>query len=148
MTTKSDVYSFGVVLLELLTGKKAMDNMRPKREQSLVAWARPLLRDLSMINRVIDPRLEGQFPCKAARRVAALAHKCLSHGASQRPKMGEVVKLLECLQDSDIAITGPIVYVVADETDTNEDDGDDRGKQSSCFFLHSKFAGRTEAYEH
>ncbi|RRT42578.1 hypothetical protein B296_00036965 [Ensete ventricosum] len=40
LTVKSDVYSFGVVLLELITGRKAIDNTRPVGEQYLVAWVR------------------------------------------------------------------------------------------------------------
>jgi len=38
LTLKSDVYSFGVVLLEIVTGRKAIDNARPAGEQNLVAW--------------------------------------------------------------------------------------------------------------
>lgn len=38
LTAKSDVYSFGVVLLELITGRRAIDNTRPTREQNLVTW--------------------------------------------------------------------------------------------------------------
>jgi serine/threonine protein kinase len=37
-TCKSDVYSFGVVLLELITGHRAVDNLRAAGEQNLVAW--------------------------------------------------------------------------------------------------------------
>jgi serine/threonine-protein kinase PBS1 len=37
LTTKSDVYSFGVVLLELITGRRAIDNSR-QRQSNLVAW--------------------------------------------------------------------------------------------------------------
>ncbi|RWW58184.1 hypothetical protein BHE74_00034981, partial [Ensete ventricosum] len=40
LTVKSDVYSFGVVFLELITGRKAIDNARPTGEQNLVAWVR------------------------------------------------------------------------------------------------------------
>ncbi|KAL7246113.1 hypothetical protein ACSBR2_001279 [Camellia fascicularis] len=32
LTEKSDVYSFGVVLVELLTGKKILDNLNPKKQ--------------------------------------------------------------------------------------------------------------------
>jgi serine/threonine protein kinase len=35
---KSDVYSFGVVLLELITGRKAIDGTRTHAEQNLVSW--------------------------------------------------------------------------------------------------------------
>ena len=38
LTLKSDVYSFGVVLLELITGRKAIDNDRTPGEHNLVAW--------------------------------------------------------------------------------------------------------------
>ncbi|KAL0382638.1 UNVERIFIED_CONTAM: Serine/threonine-protein kinase PBL27 [Sesamum calycinum] len=38
LTLKSDVYSFGVVLLEIITGRKAIDNSRAAGEHNLVAW--------------------------------------------------------------------------------------------------------------
>lgn len=38
LTLKSDVYSFGVVFLELITGRKAIDNTRAHGEHNLVAW--------------------------------------------------------------------------------------------------------------
>lgn len=38
LTLKSDVYSFGVVLLEIITGRRAIDNTRVAGEQNLVAW--------------------------------------------------------------------------------------------------------------
>lgn len=39
-TLKSDVYSFGVVLLELITGRRAIDTTRPNEEQNLVSWVK------------------------------------------------------------------------------------------------------------
>ncbi|KAL6504179.1 putative serine/threonine-protein kinase pbl21 [Orobanche gracilis] len=38
LTLKSDIYSFGVVLLELITGRKAIDFNRKPGEQNLVVW--------------------------------------------------------------------------------------------------------------
>lgn len=113
LTTMSDVYSFGVVLLELLTGKRSIDSKRPNRDQSLVEWVRPMLRDPRKLqHRVMDPRLEEQYPVKAAQKVAMLAFKCLSHHPKPRPTMREVVKTLESLQDYEDSFVEPFVYVV------------------------------------
>ena len=38
LTCKSDVYSFGVILLELITGRRAVDTTKPNDEQNLVSW--------------------------------------------------------------------------------------------------------------
>lgn len=38
LTTKSDVYSFGVVFLEIITGRRVIDNSLPSEEQNLVVW--------------------------------------------------------------------------------------------------------------
>jgi len=38
ITEKIDVYAFGVVLLELLSGKKPIDNGNGKGQESLVMW--------------------------------------------------------------------------------------------------------------
>ncbi|XP_022729691.1 probable serine/threonine-protein kinase PBL12 [Durio zibethinus] len=121
LTAMSDVYSFGVVLLELLTGKRSMDNTRPSREQSLVEWVRPLLRDPKKLDRLIDPRLEGQFSNKGAQKVAALAYKCLSHHPKPRPTMGDVVKILESVQGFEDEFIEPFVYVVPNETDDSNE---------------------------
>ncbi|XP_039051112.1 serine/threonine-protein kinase RIPK-like [Hibiscus syriacus] len=121
LTTMSDVYSFGVVLLELLMGKRSVDNSRPGREQSLVEWARPLLRDSMKVDRLIDARLEGQFSNKGAPKVAALAYKCLSHQPKPRPGMGDVVKILDSVQGFVDEFVGTFVYVVPNETDDSNE---------------------------
>jgi len=82
------------------------------RGKNLVEWARPMLRDQKKLHRIIDRRLEGQYPTKGALKVAMLAFKCLSHHPNPRPSMSDVVKVLEPLQDFDDVFIGPFVYVV------------------------------------
>lgn len=38
VSNKIDVYAYGVVLLELVTGRKRIDDENPKGEESLVMW--------------------------------------------------------------------------------------------------------------
>lgn len=118
LTTKSDVYSFGVVLLELLTGRKAVDKNRPPREQNLVQWARPTLNDSRRLDdRVMDRRLNGQYPTRAAQKAAAIAYRCLSVSPKSRPQMSAVVEALESLPalDDDDAVVEPFVYTAPPE---------------------------------
>ena len=110
LTTKSDVYSFGVVLLELLTGRKAVDKNRPPREQNLVEWARPCLNDPRRLARMMDRRLDGQYPTRAAQKAAAIAHKCLNVSPKSRPQMSAVVEALESLLALDDGNVEPFVY--------------------------------------
>ncbi|MBA0601110.1 hypothetical protein Gorai_004297, partial [Gossypium raimondii] len=100
LTARSDVYSFGVVLLEMLTGKRAMDKNRPSREHSLVDWAKPYLTSKRKILHVMDSRIESQYTLDAALKAAYLALQCLSIEPKLRPNMNAVVKALEQLQDS------------------------------------------------
>ncbi|KAL8129886.1 hypothetical protein V2J09_019041 [Rumex salicifolius] len=99
LTSKSDVYSFGVVLLEMLSGRRAVDKNRPSGEHNLVEWARPYLTNKRKIFRILDNRLEGQYNLDAAHKVATLAFHCLSAETKLRPAMADVVKELEKLQD-------------------------------------------------
>ncbi|EXC33076.1 Serine/threonine-protein kinase [Morus notabilis] len=106
LTTKSDVYSFGVVLLELLTGRRAMDKSRPKTEQYLVDWAKPYLTSSRRLRYIMDPRLAGQYSEKGAKQMALLALQCISLKPKDRPKMPTIIETLESLQNfKDMAVT-------------------------------------------
>lgn len=99
LTAKSDVYSFGVVLLEMLSGRRAIDKNRPSGQHNLVEWAKPYLNSKRRIFRVLDSRLEGQYSLGRAQKAASLALQCINVEPKNRPNMDEVVTALEELQD-------------------------------------------------
>ncbi|KAG7012198.1 putative serine/threonine-protein kinase PBL3, partial [Cucurbita argyrosperma subsp. argyrosperma] len=96
LTAKCDVYSFGVVLLELLSGRRVVDKTKVGVEQHLVDWARPYLADKRKLFRIMDTRLEGKYPQKAAYMTTVLALQCIRE-AKFRPLMSEVLYALEQL---------------------------------------------------
>ncbi|KAL0442910.1 UNVERIFIED_CONTAM: putative serine/threonine-protein kinase PBL23 [Sesamum latifolium] len=97
LTTRSDVYSFGVVFLEIITGRRAIDNSRPPEEENLVAWAKPLFKDRKNFKLMADPTLEGHYPVKGLYQAIAVAAMCLQDEASTRPLIGDVLTALEYL---------------------------------------------------
>ncbi|KAL6656946.1 hypothetical protein ACP70R_004726 [Stipagrostis hirtigluma subsp. patula] len=120
LTAKSDVYSFGVVLLEILTGRRSVDKTRPTREQNLVEYARPCLKDPLKLARIMDPALEGQYSGRAAQKAALVAYQCLSGSPKNRPDMSAVVEALEPLVNvtddvpvGPVGLVGPVVLFVA-----------------------------------
>jgi len=93
ITDKADVYSFGVVLLELITGRKAIDINRPKGEQCLTEWARPLLEERGTLP--VDPRLENRFSDIEVDCMLHAAACCIRRDPLQRPRMSQVLRMLE-----------------------------------------------------
>ncbi|KAG0514289.1 hypothetical protein BDA96_10G177900 [Sorghum bicolor] len=106
LTEKSDVFSFGVVLLELITGRKPVDSSRPLGDESLVEWSRPLLNhaiENQDFDELVDPRLDGNFDDVEMFQVIEAAAACIRHSAARRPKMGQIVRVLDSLTDVDLS---------------------------------------------
>uniref|UniRef100_A0ACD5WHR2 Uncharacterized protein n=1 Tax=Avena sativa TaxID=4498 RepID=A0ACD5WHR2_AVESA len=99
LTKMSDIYSFGVVLLEVITGRRAIDNTKPPDEQVLIYWAAPLFKDRKRFVRMADPLLQKQYPVKGLYQALAIASMCLQEEPGNRPKIGDVVDALTFLAE-------------------------------------------------
>ncbi|CAN0927422.1 Probable serine/threonine-protein kinase PIX13 [Linum grandiflorum] len=96
---KSDVYGFGVVLLEMLTGLRTVDTNRPSGEYKLVEWAKPSLSNKRKLKKLMDPRLEDQYPLNAALQAATLVLQCLEIDPKIRPSMEDVLERLKMINE-------------------------------------------------
>ncbi|CAA0821033.1 Protein kinase superfamily protein [Striga hermonthica] len=86
---KTDVFAFGVLLLELITGRRAVDSSR----QSLVLWAKPHLEQ-NNVKEMADPRLGEDYDIIEMKRAMFTASICIHHLPNLRPNMTRVVQLL------------------------------------------------------
>ena len=94
--SKSNVWSYGVFLYELITGRHPLDRNRPENEQKLLEWVKPYV-DSKRFSLIIDPRLEGNYSLKSAKSLLFIANKCLSMNPNSRPKMSEVLEMVNQL---------------------------------------------------
>ncbi|RDX84519.1 LRR receptor-like serine/threonine-protein kinase ERL1, partial [Mucuna pruriens] len=92
LNEKSDVYSFGIVLLELLTGKKAVDN-ESNLHQLILSKA-----DNNTVMEAVDA--EVSITCidlGHVKKTFQLALLCTKRNPSERPTMHEVARVLVSL---------------------------------------------------
>lgn len=92
-TQASDVYSFGVVLLELLTGKSPLEEGKP-----LVKWVSSVVRE-EWTAEVFDVELLKYTNIEEEMvAMLQLGMTCTEHVPEKRPKMSEVIRVVEELR--------------------------------------------------
>ncbi|CAN6467010.1 unnamed protein product [Victoria cruziana] len=94
LNEKSDIYSFGVVLLEAITGRDPVDYGRPANEVNLVDWLKVMVGS-RRFEEVVDPNIDTRPPTRALKRALLVALRCVDPDSDKRPKMGQVVRMLE-----------------------------------------------------
>jgi len=120
LTAKCDVYSYGMVLLELVTGKRVIEE-----NMHLVDWCREFLcSDLDLwpllLPKMVDAKINPAsklVPQQQLLTVVQLAMACVEHDGHRRPNMREVVRRLYdiavCEEDSSCEVTNEVSCFVS-----------------------------------
>ncbi|KAL1807246.1 hypothetical protein ACET3Z_030314 [Daucus carota] len=96
LTLQSDVYAFGVVLLELLTGRRAVDLNQGPNDKNLVLQVRHIVTSKKRLRKVIDPEMRrSSYNMESIVMFADLASRCLRIDSRERPSMEDCIKELQ-----------------------------------------------------
>ncbi|KAL0438167.1 UNVERIFIED_CONTAM: Inactive protein kinase SELMODRAFT [Sesamum latifolium] len=93
VSIRTDVYAFGIVLIQLISGRKAVDT-REGQQLSIRQWALPLIETLAL-HELADPRLGDSYNTYEIYHMARTAYLCVQTDPEMRPSMAEVLRLLE-----------------------------------------------------
>ncbi|KAG2327623.1 hypothetical protein Bca52824_010351 [Brassica carinata] len=89
---KVDVHCFGILIMELVSGRVSVDQSSP--HVYLVDWIKEMVVNHKIVD-VLDPDL-SEFPTlKELKRIVLIALRCVDPEKEQRPKMGDVIHMLQ-----------------------------------------------------
>ncbi|XP_021910661.1 probable LRR receptor-like serine/threonine-protein kinase At5g45780 isoform X1 [Carica papaya] len=94
---KTDVFGFGILLLELITGQKALDAGNGQVQKGMILeWVRTLQEE-RRLEVLVDRDLKGCYDGSQLEKAVELALQCTQSHPNIRPKMSDVLKILESL---------------------------------------------------
>ncbi|KAJ0972413.1 hypothetical protein J5N97_020372 [Dioscorea zingiberensis] len=100
ITVKVDVYAYGVILMEMIMGRKVLDESRPEEDTHLVSTFHRCYEDkvnfLSFVDSSMELTNEVHHEIK---KLAELAIHCTASDPAQRPDMSHAVTVLAPLLD-------------------------------------------------
>uniref|UniRef100_A0A2P2MS14 non-specific serine/threonine protein kinase n=1 Tax=Rhizophora mucronata TaxID=61149 RepID=A0A2P2MS14_RHIMU len=93
---KTDVFGYGVMLLELITGQRAFDLARLANDDDvmLLDWVKGLLKD-KKLDSLVDGDMQGNYIEDEVEQLIQVALLCTQSSPLDRPKMSDVVRMLE-----------------------------------------------------
>ncbi|KAK0608304.1 hypothetical protein LWI29_028651 [Acer saccharum] len=93
---KTDVFGYGIMLLELITGQRAFDLARLANDDDvmLLDWVKGLLKE-KRLDMLVDPELQNNYVEAEVEQLIQVALLCTQSSPMERPKMSEVVRMLE-----------------------------------------------------
>jgi len=93
-TKESDIFSFGVVLLEIASGRKAIEREEKEGQISVVEWVWELY-GLGKFLEAVDPKLCGAFDEQQLERLVIVGLWCVHPDYSFRPSIRQVIQVLK-----------------------------------------------------
>ncbi|KAH9314772.1 hypothetical protein KI387_023399, partial [Taxus chinensis] len=92
---KTDVFGFGILLLELITGQKALDFGHDSKQKGVMLdWVKKLHQERKL-DLIVDKDLKGFYDKVELEEMVQVALICTQFHPGRRPKMSEVVRMLE-----------------------------------------------------
>ncbi|XP_009761544.1 nodulation receptor kinase [Nicotiana tabacum] len=101
---KSDAYSFGVFLLELVSGREAMDLLSSDLNINIVEWVENY-QESGNISAIIDQRLGNSFTTEGMGEFMQLTVRCMDPSSERRPTMSYVVTELDRILEKEMSLT-------------------------------------------
>ncbi|KAI5004946.1 hypothetical protein ZWY2020_032189 [Hordeum vulgare] len=89
-----DVFGFGVLLVELITGQKALDFGRLANQKRVLDLVKKLHQE-KQLNMMVDKDLGSNYDRVELEEMVQVALLCTQYYPSHRPRMSEVIRMLE-----------------------------------------------------
>ncbi|KAI4342178.1 hypothetical protein MLD38_026829 [Melastoma candidum] len=89
LTEKSDVYSYGVLLLEIITGRRAIQDGK-----NLVEWYQTYLTSSSRLTELVDASIGDNYDFDQLQIVVSIVQWCTQREGKARPSIKQVLRLL------------------------------------------------------
>ncbi|CAL0318772.1 unnamed protein product [Lupinus luteus] len=91
---KTDVFGFGILLLELITGQKALEFGKTSNQKgAMLDWVKKI--HVEKLELLVDKDLKSNYDRIELEEMVQVALLCTQYLPSHRPKMSEVVRMLE-----------------------------------------------------
>ncbi|KAL1807326.1 hypothetical protein ACET3Z_030394 [Daucus carota] len=93
---KTDCFGYGILLLELITGRRAFDLARLANDDDvmLLDWVKGLVME-KKLQSLVDADMQDNYVVEQVEELIQVALLCTQDSPSERPKMSEVVRMLE-----------------------------------------------------
>ncbi|XP_074592331.1 protein NSP-INTERACTING KINASE 1-like [Curcuma longa] len=92
---KTDVFGFGILLLELITGRTALEFGKSVNQKgTMLDWVK-MIHQEKKLDMLIDKNLKSNYDLIELEEIVQVALLCTQFLPGHRPKMSEVVRMLE-----------------------------------------------------